>query len=206
MHSEGETIFHLAIANYDKSVCLELVKCFVGAGGNTTICNSKGESALYTAIRCGYTSVAELLISHKVPLPHDILPFALQQHSSLQLVWLLSCNGADMHSTSPEGETVFHLAIANYNESMCLELVKIFVESGSNTNVCNSMEESVLQTAFAHRHISVVELLFSHDNPLDIQPRIQQEPCLYCILHLYRENTFLEWWQTLQTIINVAEE
>ena len=188
MHSEGETIFHLAIANYDESVCLELVKCFVGAGGNTTICNSKGESALYTAVRRGYTPVTELLISHKVPLPHDILPFALQQHSSPQLVRLLSCNGADMRSISPEGETVFQLAIANYNESTCLELVKIFVEAGGNTDVCNSTGESVLQTAFAHGYISVVELLFSHDNPLDIQPRIQQEPCLYCVLHSCGEN------------------
>ena len=60
-------------------MCLELVKSFVEAGCNTTICNTQEDTALHTAIKRGCTSVVELLLSYNDPLPSDILLFALQQ-------------------------------------------------------------------------------------------------------------------------------
>ena len=163
--SDGETVFHLAIATYEP-MCLELVKSFVEADGNTAICNAQGETALHIAIKCRYTSVAELLLSHNVSLPSGILPFTLWQHSSLQLIRLLICNRADVHSTTPEGETVFHLTIAHYNEFMCLELMRSFVEADCNTTICNTQGETALRAAVKCECTSLVELLLLHNVPL----------------------------------------
>ena len=123
----------------NESAYLELVKSFIEAGDNT---NSMRITVLLAAIKRGYDSVAELLLSHNfVPLPRHILPFALQQCLPPRLVQLLIRNGADVHSTLNE-DTIFHLAVANYNESACLELMNDFVEAGAgNANICKFMRK-----------------------------------------------------------------
>ena len=162
----GDTVFHLAIANYNESVCLELVKSCVETGGNINVQNSKGKPPLHTAVKHGYTSVVELILLHDVPIPPSILPFALQRSSPPQLVQLLIRHGADMRSTLSGRETIFHLAITNYSETICLELVKSFLGAGGNPTICNSKGEAVLQTAVKQRYTSVVELLLSHNVPI----------------------------------------
>ena len=161
----GETVLHLAITTYSEPLCLELASSFVEAGCNLTICNSKGEIALHTAIKHGYITVAKLLLSQNTPLPSIILPISLQLRSPLQLVRLLIRNGADVHSTL-NGETVLHLAITKYKDILCLELARSFITAGYDTTTCNSKGETVLHTAIKRRHTSVIEFLLSRNDPL----------------------------------------
>ena len=108
--------------------------------------NSKGETALQTAIKHKYVSVIKLIVSDNVTLPPS-----LQQRMPPKQVRFLIRNGADVHATPSEGETIPHLAITNYDGSACLELVKSFVEAGSDATICNSEGETALHTAIKHR-------------------------------------------------------
>ena len=157
---EGKTAFHLAITNYDEPTCYQLVKCLIESGRNTNIRKSMDETVLEVAVKRRYTSVVELLLLHNVQTPPHILPSALQQCLPPQLVQLLIRNGnVDVRSTSSEGETVFHLAIANYDESTCHRLVKCLIKAGANTNIRNSRGETVLDAAIQRGYASVIKLL-----------------------------------------------
>ena len=164
--SNGDTVLHLAITQYLESECLGLVKTFIEAGCNPTACTAEGKSVLEAAIEHGYTSVVEHLLSCNVPLPLDILPIVLQQDSPPEMVQSLVRKGADVHSTNSNGDTVLHLAIAWYPESICLDLVESFTNAGCNPTVCTAEGKSVLEAAIEHGYTSVAEHLLSCNVPL----------------------------------------
>ena len=175
MHStmcNGDTILHLAIAKYVEPACLELVKSFIAAGFNTTACNSEEKPVFQVAIERDYISVVEYLLSCNVPLPADILPIALQNRSTPQMVESLIRRDADVHSIIVNGDTVLHLAVANYFESTCLELVKSFIAAGFNPTTCNSGGKTIFQVAYESDYSLVVEYLLSRNDPFppDILP------------------------------------
>lgn len=70
------------------------------------------------------------------------------------MVKLLIRKGADVRSTTSNGGTVHHLAIAEYAEEVCYSLVKNFIEAG-----CNSEGRTVLEAAIERGYTSVVGLL-----------------------------------------------
>ena len=169
----GDTVLHLAITEYYLEViCCDLVKSFIKAGCNPTACNSEGKTVLDAAIGRGYISVVELLFSCNVPFPPDILPIALRRRSTLQMIQFLIRKGTDVHSTASNGDTVLHLAIAEYVEGTCRELVESFIQAGCNPTTCNSKGETVLDAAIKRGHTSVVELLLWCNVPFpsDILP------------------------------------
>ena len=170
--SDGDTMLHLAIARYPESTCLDLVQSFINAGCNPTACNFDGETVLDAAIERGYTSVIAHLLSCNDPFPPDIPPIALRRHLTPETIQFLLQKGANVHSTSSNGDTVLHLAIAWYPESTCLELVKSFVDAGCDPTACNFGGETVLDAAIEHGYTSVVEYLLSCTDPfpLDILP------------------------------------
>ena len=163
--SNGDTVLHLAVAEYVESTCLELVKTFTGAGCNPTTRNSRGKSVFQVAIKRGYTSVVDHLLSRNVPFPADTLPIALQNHSTRRVVTFLIRKGADVHSTTSNGDTVLHLAVAEYVESTSLDLVKGFIEAGCNPTIRNSKGKTTFEVAIERRCTSVVEYLLSCDVP-----------------------------------------
>ena len=154
---DGDSVLHLAIAGYAESACLDLVGSFIEAGCNPAICNFEGETVFHIAIDRGYTSVVEHLVSTNAPLPPDIMSFALRKHSTPEIVEVLIRGGANVNSTIPNGDSVLHLAIAEYAESLCLDLVKIFIEAGCNTATRNSKGQTAFQVAFRQGYTSVVE-------------------------------------------------
>ena len=173
--SAGNTVLHLAINEggadrtrgaYGESECLDLVKSFINAGYDPTICNSSGESALEAAIKRRYTSVVDLLLSYNVPLPANILLFRPQQRANLWTILILVSKGAKVHFTTPDGVTVLYLSIAEYTEGTCLKLVKSLVNAGCDPTIRNSGWESALEATIEHRYPSVVDLLLSYNAPL----------------------------------------
>ena len=159
--SNGDTVLHLAMSERDESRCLDLVKSFIEAGCNPASRNSKGQTVLDAAIQRGYTSVVDLLLMRSVPLPPDILLFALRRRSSLNIVQLLIQKGADVHLTTSNGDNVLHLAMSERDESRCLDLVKSFIEAGCNPTSCNSEGQTVLDAAIQRGYTLVIELLLS---------------------------------------------
>ena len=144
---------------------LELTEILIKAGCNPITRNSKGQTVFEVPIEREYTSVVELLLSYNVPLPPDILPIALQKCSTPQMAEPMIRNGADVHSTASDGNTVLHLAITKYAESICLDLVKRFIEAGCNPITCNSEGQTVLETAITCGYTLVVEHLLSCNVP-----------------------------------------
>ena len=159
--SDGDTILHLAIAGYPEPECLGLVKSFIRAG-----CNSGDGNVLKAAIEDGYISVVEHLLSCNVPVPPHILPIALQRRLTPGIIQSMLRNGADVHSTASNGDTILHLVIAGYFESECLDLVKSFTNAGCDLTVCDSEGKTVLEAAIKRRYTSVVEHLLSRNVPL----------------------------------------
>ena len=173
--SNGDTILHLAVTEYDESTCLDLVKSFIEAKCNPTTCNSEGTTVLEVAIECDYISVVEHLLSCNVPFPSDILPIALRNHSTPKMVEYLIRKGADVHSTASNGDTVLHLAVAKYDESPCLDLVKSFLGAGCNPTTHNFERTTILEVAIGRGYTSVVEHLLLCDvpfSPADILPSV----------------------------------
>ena len=163
---DGVTVLYLSIAEYTEGTCLKLVKSLVNAGCDPTIRNSGWESALEATIEHRYPSVVDLLLSYNAPLPANILLFGLQQRTTLEIIRSLVSKGADVHSTTPNGDTVLHLSIAEYSEGTCLDLVKSLIHAGCNPTICNLGGESPLEAAFKSRYPSVVDHLLSYNFPL----------------------------------------
>ena len=161
----GHSVLHLAIARYPESTCLDLVQSFTDTGCNPTTCNSRGETVLEAAIGRGYTSVVEYLLSCNALFPPDALPIALRRRSTPWMVKFLIHKGADVHSTSFNGDSVLHLAIAGYLESTCLDLVQIFINAGCNPTARNFKDETVLEAALGRGYTSVMEHLLSCNVP-----------------------------------------
>ena len=162
---KGGTVLHLAVAEYNQSTCLDLVKIFIEASCNTTTRNSEGKTVFEVAIKRGYSSVVEHLLSCNFPFPPNILPFALQNRSTPQIIESLIHKGADVLSTTSNGSSVLHLAIAKYSESSCLNLVKIFIEAGCDPTTHNSKDQTAFKLAIGHGYTSVVDQLLSCNLP-----------------------------------------
>ena len=166
-----DTVLHLAIANYDESACLDLVNVFIEAGFDLATLNSTGETALQVAVPRSYTSVAKCLLLRNVPLPPDILVFAVQKGSTPQMVRFLVHKGADVHSTMPNGDTLLHLAVARPRSSQAhqrrvLEIVQILVDAGCSPMELDFRAETAFEAAMKCGHILVMQYLLSRDIPL----------------------------------------
>ena len=159
----GDTALHLTAAKYSASTRLYLIEKLIEGGCNPTIHDNKGETVLEVSIKHGYVSVVGYLISHKVLFTPDILLFALQNHSSPEVVELLIRNGADLNSAASNGDTVLHLVIANYVEATCLELVNMFIKAGCDPATRGSQGDTVLEASIKRGYISVVGHLISRN-------------------------------------------
>ena len=164
--SSGNTVLHLAVANYVEPCCLDLVKIFIEAGCNLSTHNSEGKTAFRVAMERQYSSVVEHLLSYDFPPPPDSLQIALQYRSASRIVVLLIRKGADVKFTPSDGVTVFHLAITKYIEPESLTLVNKFIEAGYDPTMCNSEGKTVIELAIEHHYTCVVEFLLSYGVPL----------------------------------------
>ena len=106
------------------------MKTLIEAGCNPAVCGFQGRTVLEAAVEAGYTSVVEHLLSCNVPVLPYILPIALRRGSTVQMIQILLRKGADACSAMSNGNNVVHLAIAEYPELPCLDLVKTFIFCG----------------------------------------------------------------------------
>ena len=169
---DGDTVLHLALTEYTESTCLDLFKKFIEAGCNLITSDSQHKTVLDVAVERGYSSVVELLLLYGIPFPSDVLPTALQKCAPLQMIDSFLRKGANIHPTTPDGDTLLHLAITGYTESACLDLLKKLIKAGCDPTIPSSKGKTIFEVAFWRRYIAVVELLLARNVPFppDILP------------------------------------
>ena len=136
--SNGDTVLHLAVATYVEPRCLELVKILVNAGCNPMVHDSHAETALDAAMKQGYATVTEHLLSCNLQLPptFDILSKALRRRYIPRIIGLLACQSANDLAVMTESywDTLFQFAYASYigrDRHRVLEVLN----AGRNINV-----------------------------------------------------------------------
>ena len=160
-----DTALHFAVMCPWEPRRLELVQILINAGRNPHSHNLQGETPFTIAIKRGYSSVVELLLSCNVPIHANILLFILRQSSTPQIIQSLILKGADVRPTMSNGDTVLHLAIAEYVGGTCLDLVKIFIQAGCNPTAYDSEGKTVLEAAIKRGHTLVVDHLLACNVP-----------------------------------------
>ena len=215
--SKGDTILHLAIAQYPELECLPLVKSFIEVGCNSLVRNSDGKTALEAAISRGNALVVEHLLSCNGPVPPGASSMVLEWYETGSCYGILPPRASELHpnalhfySLPAFEDTILHFAIDQYRESKCLDLVKSFIRAGCNPAICNAYKESVLVAAIARRYTLVVEYLLSCNVPVssDILESARQRYC--------RHNRFNagilpslfddEYYQQIVELLNAADE
>ncbi|KAG9316016.1 hypothetical protein JVU11DRAFT_3677 [Chiua virens] len=91
------------------------------------------------------------------------------------MIQVLVEKGANVDSPTSNGDRAVHLAISGYNESQCLQLLKIFAEVGCNLTAANSKGRTPLDCAIREGYTSVVEWLLSRDTPATREARERLE-------------------------------
>ena len=167
--TDVDTALHLVLGSqyYAEEECCQLVKRLINAGCDTSARNSTGETALEIALEHNMISVVKLLLPSDFPLPRDILLIATRKGSNLEMVEYLIQRGANVHSTTSNGDTVLHVTLATYHteEEQC-KFLRCLINAGCNPSTCNSKGNTALLAAIERDYSSVAELLLSFNASL----------------------------------------
>ena len=163
--ANGNTPLHLLLANSPiiSEECLECAEILIDAGCNSCLPNALGETPFDVAATNGHLPVVEYLFSRYSPSSPNILlsVSGCAFWSATPIIKFLISQGANIHVTSPNGNTLLHLSMRASWEARCLQRIKIFVNSGCDAGVCNIAGKTPLHIAATQRYISVMEYLIS---------------------------------------------
>ena len=159
-------LVHVLSGSIEEDECLQATQMLCQAGHSFVA----PDAVLHIAITRRFTSVVDYLLSRNVPLPSDILFFALRSRFSdvfndrttikwIPLITLLVHKGADIHARDPDGNTILQRAIWIARARECLELTKIFTEAGCDTRARDHMGRTPLELATARGYSEVAEYL-----------------------------------------------
>ena len=155
--------------------CLRTTKLLCVAGWNSFAPDTNGITPLHIAITRVFTSVVTYLLSRDVPLPSDILFFALDlqpskirgdTHNWKSIISSLVHKGANVHAQDRNRNTLLHrvLSMDSAHDQVRLEVIKIFTEAGCSTSIRNIDGKLPIQIAVAHLIMPpVLEYLLSHN-------------------------------------------
>ena len=164
-HTEtGDSVFHLALHSYTKEhEALEIAKILVGYGCNPCETNSSGKTSLHSAIEWGHISVAQYLLSLRVPLPPDVLLTSGMQNDmrvvpQLEVFRFLVKNGANVLARNTLGDSVLHVVLETLpaqrvydRPELGVKTIEFLVAHGCDPFEANSRGETPLRIAVKHR-------------------------------------------------------
>ena len=167
----------LKLANIGEHEYLRTMQLLFKAGCIPFALDTDREASLHLAISRSFTFTIDYLLSQDLPLPSDILLFALQSQSMnilyrgdpykwISMISWLVRKGADVHVRDPNKNTLLHCAMQMGTESHCLEVTKIFIEAGCSISVPNASGELPIQVAVTRGRSSAMKYLLSHSEPL----------------------------------------
>ena len=154
----------------EEDECLGITKILCEAGFSLLAPNACGETPLHIAVSRGFTSVVDYLLFCNVPLPSDILFYALNVGSSFgehdfkwtPMIALLVHKGAEIHARDEDGDTVLHCAMGIVPESQCLEVTKFLIAAGCDPHARDATGLTPLELATTREHSKVAEYLRRH--------------------------------------------
>lgn len=155
--ANGETPLHSAMKAVDDDESLDCAGTLIDAGCNPRLPDATGETAIDVAAERGHLRVVRHLLSINISLP----PGVLLHVPSESLAKLLIDNGADVHATRPNGDTLLHLCMTIVPETECLKRVKFLVNAGCDPHACNLHGRTPFHLAAREGYISVMEYLLS---------------------------------------------
>ena len=181
----GDHLLHVVLDSLALEIgedeCLEITRLLCEAGCNSSAPNALGKTPLHIVITRGFTSIVDYLVSRDVPLPSDILFFALDSQPSkiwykgdtydwITIIHSLVRHGADVHTQDPNRNTLLHRVMRMESESHCVALTIFFVDAGCNPSARNADGKLPIEVAVTHAFPSVVEYLLSRHTsfPSDI--------------------------------------
>ena len=152
--------------------CLRTTKLLCEAGCNCFAPDANGNTPLHLAINQVFTTIVDYLLSRKVPLPSDILFFALDSQPSKnidQWVWMISSlvrEGANIQTLDQNRNTLLHRVLSMssaHNWRHCLKVIEIFTEAGCNASTRNVDGKLPIQIAVTHVMPTIVDYLLSRN-------------------------------------------
>lgn len=168
--ANGDTVLHVALSRncHDWDQCLELANTLMGLGCDPCSPNVFGETPFHVAAKGGHFPVVQYLLSLNVPLPSSILLPVVGSFSpdTTQMIKFLIDKGADIHATSPNGDTLLGVLVTKSMRDECLTKVKILMNAGCDAHACNAAGETLFHVAAGEQHIPVLEYLLSLDIPV----------------------------------------
>jgi ankyrin repeat protein len=167
--STEDTPLHLTLASHyclSEDDCSENVQVLIDAGCNPSRHNLADETPIHLAVRNGFISVVEYLLTLHVPLPPDILLAAAESHKA-SMICLLASKQANVHAIKANGDTPLHRVLDTPwdNSEENLDCVKILINYGCNLCLPNAFGKTPFDVAVENGHLSVVQYLHSILDP-----------------------------------------
>lgn len=176
LDDHGNTALHLAVKREWHKGIEELLRH--GASTDTECEPPSHEKAtretpFHTAVRLGDVEAVKIMLTYKPKLTAldgkgcCVLHMAARVHSAQIINLLLQDKVVQdvLHSRDCDGNTVLHTALiedhGSVEETILLEIVRLFFEAGVDVNVTNSYGESALYLAARFGLPNLVELLLS---------------------------------------------
>lgn len=173
----GDTVLHGVVDKvFPQSDALKLTRALIRAGCNPSTLNSAGETPLQVAVRRGYVSVIEYLLSLNVsPLPSDILLTASRprlpifRNSGVQTIRFLVEKGAATNVVTGNGDSALHLALSSHfhKDDDALNVAKILIDAGCEPQTQNLAGETALYAAAKGGHLASMEYLILQGVPFN---------------------------------------
>ena len=180
----GDTLLHVTVKTFEEAQCLGTMQVLIAAGCQSSIPDDAGRLPIEVAIRRGFFSVVEYLLSQYTPLPREILStelqhqvssqrlplpgkflFAALQHQTSMVPFLIG-KGVDLRARGIYGNTLLHGAMSIPEEAQCLETTRVLVSAGCEAFVYDKANRLPIDIAVSRGFVSVVEYLLSQSIPL----------------------------------------
>jgi ankyrin repeat protein len=147
----------------------EIAEMLIYSGANINICSINGSFPITAAILNENIKILRLLLDNGAKInikdDHDQWPLlcavlpsnGLKEDTTLEIVNLLICYGANVNLMDSVGDTVLHSVFIRYTS-----VIKLFLDNGADINVINSKGLTILERAVGCCAYNTVKLLLEY--------------------------------------------
>ena len=162
---DGDSVLHIMLqSSYKENDAMQAVKLLVGYGCDPLEADDHGRTPLHIAVKRGYISLAQYLLTLGAHLPPDLFVTlgSGTWGSTARMIRFLVENGVNVHTHTIDGDSVLHIMLqSSYKDSVALETVKLLVGYGCDPLEVDSRGRNPLHIAVEQGHISVARHLIT---------------------------------------------
>ena len=167
LHTPGVPVLYATLSLMrDEDDALNTVKLLVGHGCDPLEVSPCGETPLHTAVKHGFFSVAQHLLSLGISPSPDLLHVALKSENLRIKAPMVGClleNGANVHADTTARDPLLCTALVSSlsNEDDALDTAKLLVRHGCDPFEVSSSGETPLHIAVKHGLLPIAQYLLS---------------------------------------------